>query len=239
MTRTDSVRHAAAMTKENVRHAAEVVAPYAGTAKDTAVHYADEARRRLGPKVSSAAEQARKTARSQYGSRVAPVIGQAKDAMPAKVTTTVGVAAKQTRRTARKARKYAAPRVGHAVEAARSAAEPVREEATARGTAALAALRGQVTAAQIEKLARRNSRRARRGRLARRLTVFGALVGGGVAAWMWWTRQTNPQWLVEPAAATEMVSSSGGISAVDGTGPSMEPGLHAADTETERREEGA
>ena len=69
--------------------------------------------------------------------------------------------------------------------------------------------------------------------------VFGALVGGGVAAWMWWTRQTNPQWLVEPAAATEMVSSSGGISAVDGTGPSMEPGLHAADTETERREEGA
>src|SRR3989442_14698198 len=66
VTRTETVRHAAATTKESVRHAAAVAAPYAGTAKDAAVHYAGEARKRIAPKVSSAAGQARDAARAQY-----------------------------------------------------------------------------------------------------------------------------------------------------------------------------
>ena len=59
VTRIDSVRHAADRRKDSVRHAADVMAPYASTAKTSAVHYAGEARQRLTPKVTSAAEQAR------------------------------------------------------------------------------------------------------------------------------------------------------------------------------------
>ncbi|MDH6435892.1 hypothetical protein M2158_004369 [Streptomyces sp. SAI-144] len=55
MTRIDSVRAATGSAKDSVLHAAEVVAPYADTAKDKASHYATEARVRLAPKVSQAA----------------------------------------------------------------------------------------------------------------------------------------------------------------------------------------
>lgn len=51
MTRIDSVRAATGSAKDSVLHAAEVVAPYADTAKDRAAHYAQEARVRLAPKV--------------------------------------------------------------------------------------------------------------------------------------------------------------------------------------------
>ena len=56
MTRIDSVRAATGSAKDSVLHAAEVVAPYADTAKDRAAHYAHEARVRLAPKVTQAAE---------------------------------------------------------------------------------------------------------------------------------------------------------------------------------------
>ena len=65
MTRIDSVRAATGSAKDSVLHAAEVVAPYADTAKDRAAYYATEARVRLAPKVSQAAEQAR----VQYATR--------------------------------------------------------------------------------------------------------------------------------------------------------------------------
>ncbi|MBY8888115.1 DUF5324 family protein [Streptomyces sp. PTM05] len=207
MTRTDSARHAAATTKESVRHAAEVVAPYVGTAKDTAAHYADEARRRISPKVAAAAGQAKDTALAQYDSYVAPRVAQAKDAVPPKVAATTATAARRTRAAAQQAAQqaadYTAPRVNQAVDSARSAAEPVREEAVARAGAALAALRGQVSAAEVEKLVRKHQRRGRVGRFAKRTLVLGALAGAGFAAWRWWSKQTNPDWLVEAPSATE------------------------------------
>lgn len=207
MTRTDSVRHAATTTKDSVRHAAEVVAPYADSAKDTAAHYAtqyaEEARKLLAPKVSAAADQAREAAIAQYDAYLAPRIAQAKDAVPPKVAASTAAAAKRTRRTARRAAKYAAPKVEHAVDSARAATEPVREEAVARAGAALAALRGQVSAADVEKLVRRNQRRSRTGRVTKRVLVLGVVAGAGIAAWRWWSRQTNPEWLVEAPSATE------------------------------------
>ncbi len=258
MTRTDSVRHAATTTKDSVRHAAEVVAPYADSAKDTATqyanHYADEARRVLVPKVSAAADQARDTAMAQYDAYLAPRIAHAmlamQDAVPPKVAASTAKAARRTRTTARRAARqaadYTAPKVGQAMEAARAAAEPVRDEATARAGAALAALRGQVSAADVEKLVRRNQRRSRTGRFTKRVVVLGLVAGAGVAAWRWWSRQTNPDWLVEAPSATEPVEderSSPGSSVasptrttleeVDGSDDSLDPEVRAKRDEDE------
>ncbi|MBQ0983251.1 DUF5324 family protein [Streptomyces sp. F63] len=199
----DSVRAATDTAKDSVLHAAEVVAPYAGTARHQAAHYAQEARAKLAPKVSQAAQQARSTARAQYGA-LQPRIEQARGSLPPKVDLAAQKAVTRARETARHAADYAVPRVEHALADAVAAAEPARAEAAARSAAAVAAIRGQVTAAEIRKLVRKRERRARNGRAAKRLLVLGALAGAAVAAWKWWDKQANPDWLVEPPAATEL-----------------------------------
>ncbi|GAA2708623.1 MULTISPECIES: DUF5324 family protein [Streptomyces] len=197
MTRKDSVRAATNSAKDSVRHAAEVVAPYAGTAKDTAVHYAHEAKTRLAPKVAEAAHQAR----AQYDTHLQPRIEQARDALP--------------------------PAIDQAAVKARALAEPVRDEALSRGTAALAALRGQVSAADVQKINRRNARRCRAGRATKRLLVLGLLAGGAVAAWKWWDRQSNPDWLLEPPEATEPADRAT-LTSVDGSSPAtLDPEVQA------------
>ncbi|MEU3713097.1 DUF5324 family protein [Streptomyces catenulae] len=228
MTRKDSVRAATGSARDSVRHAAEVVAPYAGTARDTAMQFAQEARTRVAPKMAEAAQQARtrmapvvseaaQQARAHYDTHLVPRIEHARGALPPKVDAAACRAAHRTRCAARQAADYAGPRVESAVHSARAAAEPVRDEAFARGTAALAALRGEVSAAEIEKLARKNRCRARAGKAAKRLLVVGLLAGGAVAAWKWWDKQANPDWLVEPPAPTE-VNERGRLSSVDGSG---------------------
>ncbi|GHG59168.1 DUF5324 family protein [Streptomyces griseocarneus] len=205
MTRKDSVRAATSTAKDSVRHAAEVVAPYAGTAKDAAVHYAHEARTRLAPKVAEAAHQAR----SQYDAHLHPRLEHARDALP--------------------------PKIDHAAVRARAVAEPVRDEALSRGTAALAALRGEVSADDVRRLSRRRGRRGRAGRVAKRLVVLGILAGGAVAVWKWWDKQANPDWLVEPPEATEPGERSP-LTSVDGSAAgTLDPEVQAkqdrADTE--------
>ncbi|MGW1373367.1 DUF5324 family protein [Streptomyces sp. NPDC002446] len=232
MTRKDSVRAATNSAKDSVRHAAEVVAPYAGTAKDTAVHYAHEARTRVAPKVAEAAHQAR----SQYDAHLQPRLEHARGTLPPRVDAAATRAARRTRKAARHAAEYTGPRLEHAVTSARAAAEPVRDEAIARGSAALAALRGQVTAAEITKLQKKHSRRARRGKIAKRLTALGVLAGGAIAAWKWWDKQANPDWLVEPPAPTE-VGDRGRLSAVDGSeGAALDPEIQANQAEAEAEE---
>ncbi|MFJ2743031.1 DUF5324 family protein [Streptomyces sp. NPDC087440] len=229
MTRKDSVRHATSTAKDSVRHAAEVVAPYAGTAKDTAVHYAHEARTKIAPRVSQATQQAAEQARAQYGAHLAPRIEQARTHVPARVDEAAQKAAVRTRKAAKQAADYAAPRVEQAV----AAAQPVREEAAARSTAALAALRGQVSAKEVQKLVRKHERRARSGRLAKRLTVLGLLAGGAFAAWKWWDKQANPDWLVEPPAATE-VHDRTPLTSVDSNGKAvLDPEVEAKQAEAE------
>ncbi|MFG2723934.1 DUF5324 family protein [Streptomyces canus] len=223
MTRIDSVRAATGSAKDSVLHAAEVVAPYADTAKDKASHYATEARVRLAPKVSQAAEQAR----VQYGAHVAPRLEQARTHVPPKVDQAAHEAAVRTRKAARQAADYSRPRIEQAV----AAAGPVRDEATARSAAALAALRGQITPKEVQKLVRKHERRARAGRLAKALAVAGLVAGGAFAAWKWWDKQANPDWLVEPPAATE-VPETGRLTSVDGTGQSvLDPEVQAKEAE--------
>ncbi|MGW0823831.1 DUF5324 family protein [Streptomyces sp. NPDC002845] len=231
MTRIDSVRAATGSAKDSVQHAAEVVAPHADTAKGRASHYAHEARVRLAPRVSQAAGQTR----VQYAAHVAPRLAQARTHVPPKVDHAAHEAAVRTRKAARQAADFTAPRVERAV----AAAGPAREEAASRSAAALAALRGQVSPQEIQKLVRRQQRRARAGRLTKRLAVLGILAGGAFAAWKWWDRQANPDWLVEPPAATE-VPDTGRLASVDGSGQSvLDPEVQAKEAEEEaaRRDE--
>ncbi|MFD3531469.1 DUF5324 family protein [Streptomyces sp. NPDC058664] len=211
MTRMDSVRAATDSAKESVMHAAEVVAPYADTARDQASHYAHEARELIAPKVSKAARQARVQARAQYDSYVAPHV-------PPRVDAAAHRAAVKTRRAARQAADYTVPRVENAV----AATGPVLEEAGSRSTAAWAALRGQVTPREIQKIVKKHERRARAGRLAKGLVVLGVLAGGAFAAWKWWDKQANPDWLVEPPAPTE-VDEGTALTSVDDSGASLDP----------------
>lgn len=212
VTRIESVRAATGSAKDSVLHAAEVVAPYADTAKDRASHYAQEARVRLAPKVSQAADQAR----IQYDAHLAPRLEQARAHVPPKVDQAAHDAAVLTRKAARQAADYSRPKLEQAV----AAAGPVREEAASRSAAALAALRGQVSPQEIQKLVRKHERRARAGRVAKGLVILGVLAGGAYAAWKWWDKQANPDWLVEPPAATE-VPASDRLASVDGTGQSV------------------
>lgn len=211
MTRKDSVRLAAESARETVRHASEVVAPYAETAKDAAVHYAHEANERLAPKVSYAANEAAKQARTTYDNHLHPRLKSARSHVPTNVDRAATRAVKQTRRAARQAADYTQPKF----ESAIAAATPVAEEAASRSTAAFAALRGQVTAKEVQRLVRRHERRARTGRVLRGVAIVGLLAGGAYAAWKWWDQQSNPDWLVEPPAATELSSRDAGPASFD------------------------
>jgi hypothetical protein len=230
VTRIDSVRAATGTARDSVLHAAEVVAPYAGTAKNQAVHYAHEARVRLAPKVSHATQQARDTARVQYCAHVQPRLRQglrqARGSLPPTVDHAAQRAAKGARRAARQAADYTVPRVGQMA----AVAEPVREEAVQRSTAAIAALRGLVRPAEIERLVRKRRRRAAGGRAAKRLMVFGLLAGGVVAAWRWWDKQAHPDWLVEPPEATEL-GDRPPLTSVDGNEAALDPEVQARQAE--------
>ncbi|WNI16683.1 DUF5324 family protein [Actinacidiphila sp. ITFR-21] len=209
MTRIDSVRHAADVTKDSVRHAAEVAAPYASTAKDGAVHYG---------------RQAGAMAKQQYDAKLAEhvdhVLEQVRDQAAAAVPPKAAVAAKRTKEGAKAAADYTAPKVGTAVVATRAVAVPAATEVVQRGGAALHALRGQVSAAEIDRLVRRRARRQQTGRVFRGLFVVGLAGGAAYAAFKWWRKQSNPDWLVEPSEPTDpgdraSMNGSGTLTVVD------------------------
>ncbi|GAB3175671.1 DUF5324 family protein [Streptomyces incanus] len=227
MTRIESVRAATDSAKDSVLHAADVVAPYADTAKVKAAHYAQEARVRLAPKVTQAAGHAL----VQYGTHVQPYLEQARTHVPSKVDLTAHEAAARTRKVAQQAADYSRPRL----EQARAAAGPAKDEAAARSAAVLAALRGQVSAQQIQKLVRKQQRRAKAGRAAKVIVVLGAVAGGAFAAWKWWDKQANPDWLVEPPPATD-ARESGTLTSVDGSrGATLDPEVRAKEAEEEAK----
>jgi hypothetical protein len=219
VTRIDAAREAAGKTREQL-------APYAMSARDAAAHYTDEAWQRLAPHIEVAVEQARQaaqsaaqTAQTTVDSRVTPHVvplwESARATVPPSVEDAVNKAAVRTRSAARaakasavsaaaQARENAVPAVGHALDEAAQATSAAAHAARDRGAAALPVLLGQVTLAEIEELTARHSR-SRGSRWTRRILVVGTvgvIAGGTLMAWKWWQKQSNPDWLVEPPAAT-------------------------------------
>ncbi|MCE7080685.1 DUF5324 family protein [Streptomyces sp. ST2-7A] len=203
MTRNGRVRAAGDHARETARHAAEVVGPYAASAKDNALHYAHETGAYLAPRTRKAVRRAEEN----YRTHVAPHVERARHSLPDGVDEAAHRAADGTRRaahraveSARQAKVAAAPRI----EAARTQAVPARDEVVARSAAAVAALRGVVSPAEIRRAVRRRERRARTRKAVKWVGLTGLVAGGAWAAWRWWDRQTNPDWLVEPPAPTEL-----------------------------------
>ncbi|MFD7416507.1 DUF5324 family protein [Kitasatospora purpeofusca] len=174
------------------------------SARETAGNFADNARQQ--------ASQAAHTARVQYDRHIAPQVGHAFASLPPEAQQNAlkalhraqekALAARlSAARAVEEARATVAPRVVHAVEEARATVVPVAQEAQMRGAAALTAMRGNVTSAEIGDLAARNARRSCRSGWATGLAVAGVVaIGSGLVAWQWWRHRSNPEWLVEPPA---------------------------------------
>ncbi|MFD8702258.1 DUF5324 family protein [Kitasatospora sp. NPDC059648] len=191
--------------------------------RDTAAQFADGAKHRLGPALDALgpkATQAAHNLRVQYDRHLAPQFGHAFASLPPEAQQNAlkalhraqeaALAARlSASRAADQARTTVGPRVAQAVEAV----TPVAHEAQARGAAALTALHGHVSAAEISELAARNVKREQRcGNRAKGLALAGVLaIGGGIVAWQWWRRHGNPEWLVEPAGAHTAAPVHGGI----------------------------
>ncbi|MGV9265817.1 DUF5324 family protein [Kitasatospora sp. NPDC003701] len=229
MTRLDSARETAGKTRDTL-------APYAATAKETAVHLADGAKQRLGPAVDAVgpkASQAAQNVRVQYAKHLAPQLEHAFASLPPeaqkstlkalhRAQETALAARLSAIRAADQARSTVVPRVALVVEEARATVGPVAQEAQTRGAAALTALQGNVTSAEISDLAARNIKKKHRNGWATGLALAGAVaIGSGILIWHWWRGQGDPEWLVEPS--NERTAASGSTAA---TGP--HGGSHAA-----------
>ncbi|MFE6744507.1 DUF5324 family protein [Kitasatospora purpeofusca] len=201
------------------------------SARETAGNFADNARQQ--------ASQAAHTARVQYDRHIAPQVGHAFASLPPEAQQNAlkalhraqekALAARlSASRAADQARSTVTPKVVQAVEEARAAVVPVAQEAQMRGAAALTAMRGNVTSAEIGDLAARNARKSCRSGWATGLAVAGVVaIGSGLVAWQWWRHRSNPEWLVEPPSPSG--ASAGPVGAhASGTGGSTVNG--SADT---------
>lgn len=235
VTRLDSARETAGKTRDTL-------APYAATAKETAVQLADGAKQRLGPALeaigpsaSHAAQNARINARVQYDRHVAPQLGHAFASLPPDAQQNVlkalhraqeaALAARLSAgRAADQARTTVGPKVSHVVGEARAAVVPAAQEVQIRSAAALTALHGNVTSAEISDLAAKNLKRQHRNGWATGLAVAGALaIGSGIVAWQWWRHHSNPEWLVEPPTAGTSADRTGSHATGTLGGPQADP----------------
>ncbi|MFH9349336.1 DUF5324 family protein [Kitasatospora sp. NPDC017646] len=201
----------------------------AARTRDTAAQFADGARQRLGPALDALgpkAGQAAHNLRVQYDRHLAPQFGHAFAGLPPEAQENVLRALHRTQeaalaarlsavRAADQARATVGPRITHAVEVV----SPVAHEAQCRGAAALTALHGNVSSAEISELAARNAKRQQRcGNRTAGLALAGVLaIVGGIAAWQWWRRHGSPEWLVEPPGAQAATAPVNGLVPEDPT----------------------
>ncbi|MEY9870854.1 hypothetical protein ABH931_000308 [Streptacidiphilus sp. MAP12-33] len=242
MSRIDTAREAASRTREQL-------VPYAVSAKDAAAQYSGAAWQKAAPVIEQAVDQARQAAQTAVQSQVVPLWEKGRGSVPPAVDDAVTKAARQAAHQARVAARQAREAAAMAAEQARAlaqervlpAAELAAQEVHDRSLAALPVLRGQVSLAEVEALTAAHARAAsRRGRWARRgftLLALGALATGGLAAWKWYRKQSNPDWLVEPPTTSiplrDTTTGSGGSSAsaaVNGSLP-LDPEVAAKEAE--------
>ncbi|MEV4558819.1 DUF5324 family protein [Kitasatospora sp. NPDC049285] len=221
MSRTDTARETAGRAKD-------AVAPYAASAKEHALQYAGEAKQVLGPKLEAlgpkaaaagaqaraGAGQAAQAARVQYVKHVAPHIEHAFSSLPPETQKSALKAVHRAQEAALSAKLSADRAAGHAkasvvpkvtetFQSAKDTVTPYAAEAQARGAAAITALQGHVSAAEISDLAAKNLKKENRGGhgWATGLAVAGTIaIGTGVLCWQWYRKQNNPEWLTEPPA---------------------------------------
>jgi hypothetical protein len=184
------------------KRAAKTVSPAAADARDAAVRYADATRDWAAPKVETAVDWA------------APKVETAVDWAAPKVNTARDWAGPRVEPAVEKVKSDVLPAVAGAVISALAATEPARSEAATRGSAALAALKGEVDPP------RRSKHRIRK------LFVLTAVLGGAYAGWKAWVaRNTDPvdAWTTAPAPSARPQTPVGSVTPVSAGVPTDDP----------------
>jgi Family of unknown function (DUF5324) len=162
-------------SRKQARRANKKVAPVASDARETVVRAAGTSYDWAAPKV----ETAKDWAAPKVGATkdwAAPRVGTAKDWAAPHVETAKDWAAPHVETAALKVKDDLVPKVAEAVVAAFAATEPTREEAKSRGTAAIAALRGEIAPPP-----------SRRRRRFKRFFLLVTVSGAAIAGWKVWS----------------------------------------------------
>ena len=168
-------------SRKQARRANKKVAPVASDARESVVRAAGSSYDWAAPKVEATRDWA------------APKVETAIEWAGPHVETAKEWAAPHVETAAIKVKSDVLPRVAEAVTAAIVASEPAREEAKIRGTAAIAALRGELDPPP-----------SRRRRRTKRFFMFLTLTGAAIAGWKVWSasRSERPDpWVTSPVAA--------------------------------------
>lgn len=180
------------------KRAAKAVSPAAAEARDTAVRYADATRDWAAPKVESAVDWA------------APKVGTARGWAAPRVDTAREWAAPKMEPAVDKVKSDVLPAVAGAVATALAATEPARNEAASRGSAALAALKGEIDPPKQKK------------HRIRKLFLLAGVLGAAYAGWKAWAARSNDPvdaWTTPATPAPPAAAPVGNVTAVSSTAP--------------------
>jgi hypothetical protein len=184
-------------TRKQARHAnkraSKAVSPVAADARDAAVRYADATRDWAAPKVETAVDWA------------APKVETARDWAAPRVETAREWAAPRVEPAVDKVKSDVLPAVAGAVATALAATEPVRSEAATRGSAALAALKGEIEAPKPRK------------HRVRKLFLLAGVLGAAYAGWKAWMARSNDPvdaWTTPAPATVHPTTPVGSVTAV-------------------------
>ncbi len=188
MSRMTTLQKKSAKTARRAnKRTTKAVSPVAADARDTAVRYADATRDWAAPKVESAVDWA------------APKVGTAKDWAAPKVEPAVD-----------KVKSDLLPAVAGAVATALAASEPARSEAATRGSAALAALKGEVAPPKKSK------------HRVRKVFLLATVLGAAYAGWKAWMARSNDPvdaWTTPATPAVPAAAPVGNVTAVSSNAP--------------------
>jgi len=179
-------------SRKQARRANKKVAPVASDARESVVRAAGSSYDWAAPKVEATRDWAAPHVETAI-EWAAPHVETAKEWAGPHVETAKEWAAPHVETAAIKVKSDVLPRVAEAVTAAIVASEPAREEAKIRGTAAIAALRGELDPPP-----------SRRRRRTKRFFMFLTLTGAAIAGWKVWSasRSERPDpWVTSPVAA--------------------------------------
>jgi hypothetical protein len=184
------------------KRAAKAVSPVAADARDAAVRYADATRDWAAPKVETAVDWA------------APKVETAVDWAAPKVGTAKDWAAPRMEPAVDRVKSDVLPAVAGAVATALAATEPARSEAALRGSAAFAALKGEVAPPKQKK------------HRLRKLFVLATVLGAGYAGWKAWLARSNDPvdaWTTPATPAAPAAAPVGNVTAVGSTPTTDDP----------------